>query len=231
VSECSSRLQIIGIVADAKDDGLSRKSCYFLGSSEAELSRILRVPSPHLEGSPDTTRRPSFKIQVRHFIRITHRNDVEAPVTDWLRQAYDSSNTLLSNRRIEIEIQGEKERARPKTRKPNGQRDASIKGWTGPKLDRGKQLARIRRICMSIPGTSEKISHGEPTFSPPTESLRCVRITTTDGRMAVWLPGAPGVQAALIEEAPEIYFRPSYVGVSGWSVSRFQASMTSNQVR
>ena len=34
--------------------------------------------------------------------------------------------------------------------------------------------------------------------------------------MAVWLPARPGVQEALIEEAPETYFRPPYVGSSGW---------------
>jgi hypothetical protein len=37
-----------------------------------------------------------------------------------------------------------------------------------------------------------------------------------DGRVAVWLPAAAGVQAALIDEDPETYFRPPYVGVSGW---------------
>jgi len=37
-----------------------------------------------------------------------------------------------------------------------------------------------------------------------------------DGRVAVWLPAAAGVQTALIEEAPETYFRPPYVGVNGW---------------
>jgi hypothetical protein len=36
-----------------------------------------------------------------------------------------------------------------------------------------------------------------------------------DGHVAVWLPAAAGVQA-LIEEAPETYFRPPYVGASGW---------------
>jgi hypothetical protein len=37
-----------------------------------------------------------------------------------------------------------------------------------------------------------------------------------DGHVAVWIPAATGVQAALIEEAPSVYFRPPYVGVSGW---------------
>src|SRR5438876_1064741 len=37
-----------------------------------------------------------------------------------------------------------------------------------------------------------------------------------DGHIAVWLPAGPGLQAALIEEAPDTYFRPPYVGVAGW---------------
>jgi len=37
-----------------------------------------------------------------------------------------------------------------------------------------------------------------------------------DGHVAVWLPAADGVQTALIEEALETYFRPPYVGGSGW---------------
>jgi hypothetical protein len=36
------------------------------------------------------------------------------------------------------------------------------------------------------------------------------------GHVAVWIPAASGVQAALIEEAPDTYFRPPYVGVGGW---------------
>ena len=27
-----------------------------------------------------------------------------------------------------------------------------------------RQLKRVRKICLSLPGTTEKISHGEPTF-------------------------------------------------------------------
>jgi hypothetical protein len=37
-----------------------------------------------------------------------------------------------------------------------------------------------------------------------------------DGRIAVWIPAGPGVQTALIEEDPETYFRPPYVGGNGW---------------
>lgn len=86
-----------------------------------------------------------------------------------------------------------------------------------PKLDSGKQLHRLRRICTSIPGVLEKISHGEPTFFTPKRVFAMFANNHHgDGHVAVWIPAGPGVQAALIEESPETYFRPPYVGVSGW---------------
>jgi hypothetical protein len=78
-------------------------------------------------------------------------------------------------------------------------------------------LARVRRHCLSILGTTEKISHGEPTFFTPKRVFAMFANNHhDDGHVAVWLPAGPGTQAALIEEAPEIYFRPPYVGVAGW---------------
>jgi hypothetical protein len=63
----------------------------------------------------------------------------------------------------------------------------------------------------------EKLSHGEPTFFTPKRVFAmCANNHHGDGHIAVWLPAAPGVQEALIEEAPETYFRPPYVGPSGW---------------
>jgi hypothetical protein len=83
--------------------------------------------------------------------------------------------------------------------------------------DDGKQLARVRRLCLSIPGTMEKTSHGEPTFFTPKRVFAMFANNHhDDGHVAVWLPVGPGVQEALIEEAPRIYFRPPYVGPAGW---------------
>jgi hypothetical protein len=93
---------------------------------------------------------------------------------------------------------------RPKSRRP-------------ARRDDGTQLMRLRRLCLSIPGTREKISHGEPTFFTPKRVFAMFADNHHgDGHVAVWLPGGPGVQEALIEEAPQVYFRPPYVGPAGW---------------
>jgi len=68
-----------------------------------------------------------------------------------------------------------------------------------------------------IPGTTEKLSHGEPTFFTPKKVFAMFANNHHgDSHIAVWLPVAEDVQTALIEEAPEIYFRPPYVGANGW---------------
>ncbi|HEY7292830.1 MAG TPA: MmcQ/YjbR family DNA-binding protein [Vicinamibacterales bacterium] len=83
--------------------------------------------------------------------------------------------------------------------------------------DDGTQIERLRRICLSTPGAIEKISHGEPTFFTPKRVFAMFANNHhDDGHVAVWLPAAPGVQEALIEEAPDVYFRPPYVGPAGW---------------
>jgi hypothetical protein len=37
------------------------------------------------------------KSKVYHIIHIKHRDEVEAPITDWLREAYELSDALASN--------------------------------------------------------------------------------------------------------------------------------------
>jgi hypothetical protein len=97
------------------------------------------------------------------------------------------------------------------------QKRARPKAGPAPKLDHHGQLERVRRICLSIPGTNERISHGEPTFFTPKRVFAMFANNHHgDGHVAVWLPAGSGVQAALIAEAPDIYFRPPYVGPAGW---------------
>jgi hypothetical protein len=86
------------------------------------------------------------------------------------------------------------------------------------KPDEGeKQLERVRRICLSLPETWEKISHGEPTFFVRKKVFAmCSNNHHNDGHIAVVIPTAIGIQAMLIERSPEKFYRPPYVGVRGW---------------
>ena len=94
---------------------------------------------------------------------------------------------------------------------------ARTRSFPASRKDDGTQIKRLRRLCLSIPGTMEKLSHGEPTFFTPKRVFAMFANNHhDDGHVAVWLPAGFGVQEALIEEAPDVYFRPPYVGPSGW---------------
>jgi hypothetical protein len=80
-----------------------------------------------------------------------------------------------------------------------------------------EHIARVRRICLNLPGASEKLSHGEPTFFANKRVFAMISNNHhNDGHIAVWIPTAPGNQAALIHSEPEKFYRPPYVGVKGW---------------
>jgi hypothetical protein len=80
-----------------------------------------------------------------------------------------------------------------------------------------EHLQRVRRICVALPETTEKLSHGEPTFFVRKKVFAMFSNNHhNDGHIAVWLPAPPGIQALLIEGSPEKFYKPPYVGVRGW---------------
>lgn len=77
---------------------------------------------------------------------------------------------------------------------------------------------RLRAICMALPEMTERISHGEPAWFAGGKKT----VATLDDHhhgadhVSFWAPAPPGVQAELIEEDPQQFFRPPYVGGRGW---------------
>jgi hypothetical protein len=69
----------------------SRKSCYFFVRPKKSflevvifLGRALRAPQVRRADA-------ASKTKVANFLRITHRDEVERPITDWLHEAYEIS--------------------------------------------------------------------------------------------------------------------------------------------
>ncbi|MBK9313325.1 MAG: MmcQ/YjbR family DNA-binding protein [Acidobacteria bacterium] len=80
-----------------------------------------------------------------------------------------------------------------------------------------KQLKRVRRICERLPESSEKLSHGEPTFFVRKKVYTMFSNNHhNDGHVAVLVPAPTGIQKILIEAAPDKFYNPPYVGVRGW---------------
>jgi hypothetical protein len=68
-----------------------------------------------------------------------------------------------------------------------------------------------------LPETTEKLSHGEPTFFVKKKVYAMfVNNHHDDGHIAVWIPVPAGAQASLIKSEPGKFYLPPYVGVRGW---------------
>ena len=78
-------------------------------------------------------------------------------------------------------------------------------------------LERLRRICLDLPETTERPSHGEPSwFVRDKKQFVMLADHHHDDRFGFWCAAPPGVQEELVATEPERYFRPPYVGGRGW---------------
>jgi len=77
----------------------SRKACYFFVRPKKNflevcifLGRTVKAPQVRkaVRGS---------RLKVVHVVHLTHRDEVEAPVTDWLEEAYEVSDSLSAKSR------------------------------------------------------------------------------------------------------------------------------------
>lgn len=78
-------------------------------------------------------------------------------------------------------------------------------------------LDAVREICLGLPETSERKSHGAPTFF-----IREKRSFATvwdshhgEGRFALICAAPAGLQTALVEADPERFYVPPHVGHRG----------------
>jgi len=83
---------------------------------------------------------------------------------------------------------------------------------------RKKVLERLRGLCLALPETSERPSHGAPSFF--VREKRCFLMLLDDhhgdGIFGIWCAAPPGNQELLVAANPERFFRPPYVGHRGW---------------
>lgn len=67
----------------------SRRSCYLFVRPKSRYLEVCFFLSRAVKAPQIRRVMPSSKTRRAHLIRITHRDEVEAPITDWLREAYD----------------------------------------------------------------------------------------------------------------------------------------------
>jgi hypothetical protein len=95
-----------------------------------------------------------------------------------------------------------------------------------------RHLDELRAIIEAWPETSEKLSHGAPTWWGGKKTFACHHAGQYDeGREGVWIKASDGAQNMLIDDNPERFYRPKYLGPSGWVGVRFGSRPDWAQIR
>lgn len=80
-------------------------------------------------------------------------------------------------------------------------------------------LEKLREICLSFPETTERLSHGAPSFFVREKSTfvnAWLDGHHNDDFAHLWCASPPGAQDEMVSVCPERFFRPPYVGHRGW---------------
>ena len=77
------------IYASHKAIMFSRKSCYFFVRPKRNFLELCVFLGRTLKAPQVRRSDPASNSKVYHIIHIKHRDEVGAPITDWLREAYE----------------------------------------------------------------------------------------------------------------------------------------------
>jgi Domain of unknown function (DUF5655) len=88
----------------------SRKSCYFFVRPKKNFLELCLFLGRTLNAHQVRRSDRASKSKVYHIIQIKHRDEVEAPITEWLREAYELSDVLAAEGTV-----GAKSKHKPKS--------------------------------------------------------------------------------------------------------------------
>jgi hypothetical protein len=93
----------------------SRTSCYFFVRPKRKFLEVCVFLGRTLTAPQVRRVDQASKSKVVHFFHIRHRDEVEAPMTDWLREAYELSDVVKAT--VEARRTKSKPQSKPRPRK------------------------------------------------------------------------------------------------------------------
>jgi hypothetical protein len=72
----------------------ARNVCYFFVRPKRKALELVIFLGRTVKAPQIRRATPSSKTKVAHIVHVTHRDEVEAPITDWMAEAYESSDAL-----------------------------------------------------------------------------------------------------------------------------------------
>ena len=82
------------IYASHKSIMFARTTCYFFVRPKKSALEIVFFLGRTVKARQVRKVVEASRVKRAHIVHVTHRDEVEAPITDWLQEAYDVSDTL-----------------------------------------------------------------------------------------------------------------------------------------
>jgi hypothetical protein len=101
------------IYASHKSIMFSRKSCYFFVRPKRNFLEVCVFLGRALKAPQIRRADQASKSKIAHLIHVKHRDEVEAPITNWLHEAYELSDPLAAK----AEAKSAKMRPNPRAKK------------------------------------------------------------------------------------------------------------------
>jgi hypothetical protein len=108
------------IYASHKAIMFSRKACYFFVRPKQKMLEVVFFLGRAVKAPQIRSARQTSQTKIAHTVHVKHRDEVEAPITDWLQQAYETSDALTARQRERRTTNGERrtENAERRTKNP-----------------------------------------------------------------------------------------------------------------
>jgi hypothetical protein len=105
------------IYASHKSIMFSRRSCYFFVRPKKNFLELCTFLGRPLKAAQVRRVVRASKSKFAHLIQIRHRDEVEAPLTDWLQEAYELSEVLAVRKESKPQPKRELTTKKPKARR------------------------------------------------------------------------------------------------------------------
>jgi Domain of unknown function (DUF5655) len=89
----------------------ARKSCYFFVRPKKNFLEVCIFLGRALKAPQVKRAEEASKVKIANLLRITHRDEVEPPITDWLREAYEWEEKKARSRKLKVKRKARKRRA------------------------------------------------------------------------------------------------------------------------
>ena len=189
------------IYASHKSIMFSRQSCYFFVRPKRNFLELCVFLGREVKAPQMRRVDRASKSKIVHFMHITHRDEVEAPVTDWLREAYDLS-AATSAKAAAKPKRTPRPAVKPKAGKISTPKNHDALESMPPKVT----FAMARKIALTLPDVEAGSMYGAPALKLHGRLLACLAINKSAEPDSLVVSTGFDERTALLSEEPATYY-------------------------